>query len=103
MISKQGANGITVDLGYKAVSGDQPPGKRCIFPNNPEFEFVGHSEEHLMLKHPNPEKFNLGDSILAVPVHICPTTALHRYAIAIANNQVIGKWEIVGRDRDLGC
>jgi D-serine deaminase-like pyridoxal phosphate-dependent protein len=56
-----------------------------------------------MLKHPNPEKFNLGDSILAVPVHICPTTALHRYALAIANNQVIGKWEIVGRDRDLGC
>ena len=103
VISKQGANGITVDLGYKAVSGDQPPGKRCIFPNNPEFEFVGHSEEHLMLKHPNPEKFNLGDSILAVPVHICPTTALHRYALAIANNQVIGKWEIVGRDRDLGC
>jgi D-serine deaminase-like pyridoxal phosphate-dependent protein len=64
---------------------------------------VGHSEEHLMLKHPNPEKFSLGDSILAVPVHICPTTALHRHAIAIANNQVIGKWEIVGRDRDLGC
>lgn len=103
VISKQGPDRITVDLGYKAVSGDQPPGKRCIFPYNPEFEFVGHSEEHLMLKHPDAKKFNLGDSLLAVPVHICPTTALHRHAFAISQNRVVGKWEIVGRDREIGC
>lgn len=103
VISKQGSNGLTLDLGYKAVSGDQPPGKRCIFPNNPEFEFIGHSEEHLMLKHPHADEFKLGQSILAIPVHICPTTALHKYAFAISNGKLLGKWEITGRDRDLGC
>ncbi|MSR30465.1 MAG: D-TA family PLP-dependent enzyme [Gemmataceae bacterium] len=101
VISKPAAGRLTTDLGYKAVSGDQPPGKRCIFPHNPDLEPVGHSEEHLMLSHPNPDSFRLGEPLLAIPTHICPTVALHQWAYAISNGEVKGMWEITGRYRGL--
>lgn len=103
VISKPGKNLITTDLGYKAVSGDQPAHLRYHFKHHPDFKFQGHSEEHLMLEHSQGTDFKLGEPLLAIPGHVCPTVALHRHAFAISNGEIKGKWEILARDRDIGC
>ena len=43
----------------------------------------------------------VGDEVLAVPVHVCPTSALHKFAYVIEAGKLAGTWEIVGRDRML--
>lgn len=103
VISKPGDHKITTDLGYKAVSGDQPAHLRYFFKHHPDFKFHGHSEEHLMLEHAQGSEFKLGEPLLAIPGHVCPTVALHRHAYAISNGEIKGRWEIQARDRDIGC
>ena len=103
VISKPGSRRITTDLGYKAVSGDQPAPERYFFKHHRDFKFLGHSEEHLMLEHANPENFKLGEPLLAIPGHVCPTVSLHKFAYAISQGQIKGTWEIIARDRDIGC
>lgn len=103
VISKPGKHLITTDLGYKAVSGDQPAHLRYYFKHHPGLKFQGHSEEHLMLEHDPDSTFKLGEPLLAIPGHVCPTVALHPHAYAISNGEIKAKWEIQARDRDIGC
>jgi len=46
-------------------------------------------------------RFQPGDVAYAVPTHICPRCALHKFAYVVENGEVTGTWEIVGRDRVL--
>jgi D-serine deaminase-like pyridoxal phosphate-dependent protein len=39
--------------------------------------------------------------VYAVPVHVCPTCALHRTAYVVEGGRVVGTWEVVSRDRVL--
>lgn len=77
VISKPGENLLTVDLGYKAVSADAPAGHRAHFLALPDAEQIQHSEEHLVLRTDLAGQFSVGDHLLAVPAHICPTVALY--------------------------
>ncbi len=92
---------LTLDLGYKAVASDPPPGKRCALLNVPDYEAVLQNEEHFVVETPAAERFAPGDEVYAVPTHICPTCALHKSAYVIEDGQVTGTWEIAGRDRVL--
>jgi D-serine deaminase-like pyridoxal phosphate-dependent protein len=92
---------VTLDLGYKAVSSDQPAGNRCLLLDVPNYQVVLQNEEHLVIETPAAERYHLGDEIFAIPIHVCPTVALHRQAHVIENNQVVGTWEIAARDRML--
>ena len=49
------------------------------------------------------DKYKNSESGISIPMSGANSSPLASAMIAIANNQVIGKWEIVGRDRDLGC
>lgn len=99
VISKVGAHAVCLDLGYKAVSSENPLAKRVRFLNAPEAEPLGHSEEHLVVNVGDNARHNIGDVFYGVPYHVCPTCALHDKAYVVENNRVTGSWEIVARAR----
>jgi D-serine deaminase-like pyridoxal phosphate-dependent protein len=99
VISRPTPTRITFDLGYKAVASDPPAGKRCVLLDVPDYQAVLQNEEHLVVETPAAERFKPGDEVLAIPTHICPTCAMHRFAHVIEGGRVTGKWDIVARDR----
>lgn len=101
VVSRPTPRRVTFDLGYKAVASDPPAGKRCYLLDFPEYETVLQNEEHLVIETPAADKYRPGDVALAVPAHVCPTCALHRFAYVVAGGEVTGRWEIAGRDRML--
>jgi D-serine deaminase-like pyridoxal phosphate-dependent protein len=99
VISRPGADRLTLDLGNKAVASDPPAGKRLFFPDLPEAREVLHNEEHLVLETARAEQFQPGDELLAIPRHICPTSALHKAAWVIENGEIVDQWPVTARDR----
>jgi D-serine deaminase-like pyridoxal phosphate-dependent protein len=43
--------------------------------------------------------FQPGDEILAIPKHICPTSALHKQVFVVSGGQVVDRWDVTSRDR----
>jgi D-serine deaminase-like pyridoxal phosphate-dependent protein len=101
VISRPTPNRVTFDLGYKAVASDPPAGKRCVLLDIPDYEAVLQNEEHLVIETPAADRFSPGDVAYAVPTHICPTCAMHKFAYVVENGRVTDQWEIVARDRVL--
>ena len=95
---------LTLDCGHKSISPDQPVGRRTFFPALPDAKEVGHTEEHLVLQigqTGNADQFSPGDHLVALPRHVCPTSALHRFAHVIERGKLVDQWEVVARDRVL--
>ncbi len=99
VISLPTADSITVDLGYKACASDPPLEKRLLFPDLPDAIPTLQNEEHLVLQTSAAGRFSPGDELLAIPGHICPTSALHRAAFIVEDQAVVGTWNIASRDR----
>jgi D-serine deaminase-like pyridoxal phosphate-dependent protein len=99
VISRPGKQRLTLDLGTKACASDPPMGKRLVFPDLPDAVQVLHNEEHLVLETSRAEEFRPGNELLAIPRHICPTTALHRQVYVVAGGRVAERWDVVARDR----
>jgi D-serine deaminase-like pyridoxal phosphate-dependent protein len=91
---------ITTDLGYKAVSSENPL-PRVHFLNAPDANPVSQSEEHLCLEVPDSSKYILGDVLFGVPVHICPTIALYDRAWVVENNEINDSWKVTARARSI--
>jgi D-threonine aldolase len=91
---------ICVDLGYKSVASENPL-PRVYFLNAPDAIPTAQSEEHLVLKVPDSDRFNPGDILYGVPWHICPTVALHDKALVVENNTIVGAWEVIARKREI--
>lgn len=102
VVSRPTPNRLTLDLGYKAVASDPLPGERCVLLNIPDAKMVLQNEEHLVVETPAANDFPPGAEVFALPTHICPTCALHRFAYVVEDGKVTGKWEIVARDRVIG-
>jgi len=90
---------LTLDCGHKSISPDQPAGKRMYFPALPDAMERGHNEEHLVIETEFSDQFSLGDHLVALPRHICPTSALHQVAHVIEGGQLVDRWPVVARDR----
>lgn len=101
VISRPSADRLTCDLGNKSVASDPPKGQRVVFPDLPGAEQVLHNEEHLVLQTPLAERYQPGDELLAIPKHVCPTSALHRQAYVIEGGRVVEMWDVTARDRCL--
>jgi D-serine deaminase-like pyridoxal phosphate-dependent protein len=67
------AGTITTDLGNKGVSADLPVDERAFILGHDAARLVSQSEEHGVFQIPG-ELPEVGDYLLAVPGHICPTT-----------------------------
>ncbi|ODS79054.1 MAG: alanine racemase [Cytophagaceae bacterium SCN 52-12] len=101
VISKPAPGLVTIDLGYKAVASENPLDKRFRILNLPDYEFLSHSEEHAVLKVPNPESISIGDVYYAVPYHICPTVALYGTVSVVEDGEVSETWEVTARNRKI--
>jgi D-serine deaminase-like pyridoxal phosphate-dependent protein len=101
VVSRPTPQRVTFDLGYKAIASDPPAGKRCRLLDVPEYREVLHNEEHLVIETPFAERFQPGDVAFAIPMHVCPTVALHQHAQVIEGGKVVGRWRIAARDREL--
>ncbi len=99
IISKPTEGIITVDLGHKSVGSENPLAKRIQFLNLSNYEPIGHSEEHLVLKVENWDQLTVGDVLYGVPYHVCPSVALHEEACVVRANEWVEKWEVVARRR----
>lgn len=99
VISRPTEDRLTVDLGYKACASDPPVGQRLFFPDLPDAEQVLQNEEHLVLQTPRASQFEPGDELLAIPRHICPTSALHKQASIISGGKLSDRWDVAARDR----
>jgi len=101
VISRPTSDRVTLDLGYKAVAADPPAERRVVFLDLPDAQLVLQNEEHLVIQTSAAERFQPGDELLAVPYHICPTTALHKQVYVIRDGALAECWDVVGRDRQL--
>jgi len=100
VVSKPAGNRLCLDLGHKAVAAENPQ-PRVRFLNLPDARPVMHSEEHLVVETEFADRFAVGDSLYAVPKHICPTVALHDEAVVVDQGQAVDRWLISARGRGL--
>lgn len=101
VISRPTTNRVTFDLGTKAIASDPPMGQRAWFPGLPEGTQMLHNEEHLVIETPDAARWHPGDWALAIPRHVCPTSALYRQAVVLEAGEIVDQWPVVGRDRKL--
>ncbi|MCH2177200.1 MAG: D-TA family PLP-dependent enzyme [Mariniblastus sp.] len=101
VVSRNRWNEVTLDVGHKSCAADQPAGNRLRFPQFPNAKEINQTEEHLVISDPAVNELNLGDAIVALPRHACPTTAVHQFADVISNHERVAQWKIAARDRML--
>lgn len=101
VISRPTANRVTFDVGTKGVASDPPMGERVTLPDIPDAKQVLQNEEHLVIETAQADRWFPGDWTLAIPRHVCPTSALYKQAYVVADGKVIGMWDVVSRDRKL--
>lgn len=85
-----------IDLGYKALASEMTH-PRLQFLNLEEGEVVNHSEEHLVVS--TPDEKSVGDTVYAIPHHVCPTIALHEQVYVVHDHRVTDTWEVIARKR----
>ena len=97
---RPGEGRLCVDLGHKAVAAENLIGRRVRFPAIPDARFVSQSEEHLVLEGVDPSAWPVGTPLIGIPIHVCPTVALHQEARIIRGNSITSeKWDIAARNR----
>jgi len=101
VISRPTPDRVTLDLGYKAVASDPPADRRVVIPDLPDAKLVLQNEEHLVVETSLAERYQPGDTLLAIPRHVCPTSALHKQVSVISMGKFVDCWDVAARDRKL--
>jgi len=93
------AGTVTTDLGNKAISSDLAVEERAYILGQDKAQLILQSEEHGVFRIPD-ELPHVGDYLLAVPGHICPTT-VHYPGIHVLNTagKVVDYYLHTARDR----
>ncbi len=91
---------LCLDLGHKAIAAENPL-PRIKFLSNEEIISIGQSEEHLVVQVENTSKYAVGEVWYGVPIHICPTVALHKEVQIVEDNMVVDAWKVIARDRKI--
>jgi D-serine deaminase-like pyridoxal phosphate-dependent protein len=91
---------ITTDLGSKGVSSDSPVGERAVLLGHDSAELIGQSEEHGVFRFTD-DLPQVGDYLLAIPGHICPTTIRYPGIHVIdTEGEVVDYFLHTARDRE---
>ena len=101
VVSKPGHSSLTLDVGHKACAADQPAGNRLRFPAIPDAQEIMHTEEHLVIETEHADQWKLGDAMVVIPRHACPTCAVHSYGYVIEQGKSVGEWRVASRNRRL--
>lgn len=100
VVSRPAPQLITIDIGYKAVAAEMS-GKRLVLLDDTEAVMVGQSEEHLVMRSEKPELFPVGQTVHALPWHICPTVALHASVWVVKAGKAVEQWNVTARNRTM--
>ncbi|MDR0397282.1 MAG: alanine racemase [Oscillospiraceae bacterium] len=95
VVSRPTPNGFTIDVGTKAIASEmQNP--RGVIIDYPRALPVIHSEEHWRFDLPEGEEPpRVGQTLLVIPNHVCPTCALYDRAYVVRNGMVqLERWDI---------
>lgn len=103
VISRPRPGRLCLDVGHKAVAADPPVASRLTLVDIPDASIMGQSEEHLVVDTQRAGDFPPGTPVLAIPAHVCPTVALHRWAYVVDDGNVVDQWEVTARDRVLSA
>jgi len=101
VISRPMGNTFTLDLGTKAVACD-PPIPRAEIVGMEYAQTLMHNEEHWVLKVPDEHLKDIpeiGSVLIALPVHICPTTVLYPSVLAVVDGKINDRWEVTAGKR----
>lgn len=92
---------ITTDLGYKAIAGDPPVANRARLLGHDEARLTLQNEEHGVFAFTSATDLPaVGDYILAIPGHVCPTTIRYPGSYVIdAQGTVVDYYPHTARDR----
>lgn len=101
VVSRPAEDRLCLDLGHKAVAAENPLAARVKLVELPDATAVMQSEEHLVIETPRAGEFAIGQTLHALPRHICPTVALHAEAVAVENSRATGTWPILARARKI--
>ncbi|WP_316635802.1 D-TA family PLP-dependent enzyme [uncultured Flavobacterium sp.] len=102
IISKPTASTFCIDIGYKAVSSENPIDKRLVILNDENLIPIAHSEEHLIIENKGKNEYAIGDTIYAQPYHVCPTCALYdSVQVVNAAHEICDQWFVVARSRKI--
>ena len=99
IISKPGPNILCIDLGHKSVASENPLANRVSFLEHPDLEAIGQSEEHLVVKTNQPERYTVGQVLYGLPFHICPTVALYDSVWVVEKGTASSKWSTPARKK----
>lgn len=97
VISKPGKN-VCLDLGYKALASEMPH-PRVKFLDLGVPDLINHSEEHMVVSSAEFSNLAIGDMGYALPIHVCPTIALHEQVYVIEGQKVVDVWKVRARNR----
>ena len=100
VVSKPAPGLLCIDLGHKAVASEMPQ-PRVKLLDLTDYQITGHSEEHMVIRTPEADKYKTGDVLYGIPWHICPTIDRHDKATVIRNNRAEGEWNIEARRRKI--
>ncbi len=93
------AGTITTDLGYKGICGDLPVEERAYLLGQDTAQLILQSEEHGVFRISG-NLPRVGDYLLAVPGHICPTTIRYPGIHVIdTGGEVVAYYSHTARDR----
>ncbi len=100
VVSRPGGNRLCLDLGHKAVASEMPLEQRALIPEIKDAVAVSHSEEHYVIETESAASIAVGQEFIAIPRHICPTVALHEFAIVVRDGRATGeRWRVTARNR----
>ncbi len=100
VISKIDSKTYCLDLGHKSIASEMPL-PRVKFIGRHSLQQIGHSEEHLVVTCQNDHDLQVGECLLAIPKHICPTVALYEFINVVENGKLVSNWKITARNRQI--
>lgn len=101
VISKPTKGTVTIDMGHKAASSENGIDFRIRFSENPDLKLISQSEEHGVLQTELWDNYKVGQVLLGIPYHVCPTVNLYDRANVFDKDEYLGEWEILGRKRKI--
>lgn len=99
IISLPSDDTICIDLGHKSIASENSIDKRVQFLNAPGLVPIGHSEEHMILRHQREHSYAIGDVLYGIPYHVCPTIALYDAMMIVEKGHAIDRWAVTARGR----
>lgn len=91
---------LCLNLGSKAVASESH--LLCVcFLNAPDAKPITQSDEYLVVEVSDSSLYTIGDVFYGVPVHICPTVALYEKVTVILENEKVGRWRVIARNRSI--